>query len=148
VGDTALEASGVREPTYSIILYPAANVPVQYEGFIKAKFKRSLRDGNDLFKLCDANAYFTAYSKYIDALLARPNSIIRLCVLTDSPDVALGWSLIENDVLHYVFVQRDFRNKGIGKALVPVSINWISHITHTGVRIWTKHKHVRLNPFA
>jgi len=150
MGDTKLEGGGLREPqsTYSIVAYPAARFPVHFEGFVHAKWKRSLRDGNDLYKLVDSDAYFTAYAKYISTLLARPNAVLRLAILTDSPDVALGWSLVEGDALHYVFVQRDFRNKGIATALVPVPINTITHLTHMGARIWNKHKHVKLNPFT
>lgn len=151
MGTEALEGGRLREPqsTYSIVAYPANAFPQHFEGFIKAKWKRSLRDGNDLYKLVFSEAYFEAYGRYIDMLLARPGTIIRLAILTDSPDVALGWSLIEGDKLHYVFVQRDFRNKGIGTALVPVPINWFSHLTHVGARIWNKPKHkaLRFNPF-
>lgn len=150
MGNQELERGGVRESqsSYSIIAYSASQLPISYEGFIKAKLKRSLRDGNDLYKMVDAKSYFDAYEFYINRLLSTPGAIIRLAVLTDSPDVALGWSLINGDILHYVFVQRDARNKGIGTALVPVPIQWISHITHTGARIWNKHKHVRFNPFV
>jgi len=151
MGDQKLEGGGLREPqsSYSIVTYPAAKLPLSYEGFVQAKWKRSLRDGNDLYKMVDAKSYFDAYEFYINRLLSTPGAVIRIAVLSDSPDVALGWSLISGDTLHYVFVQRDARNKGIGTALVPIPIQWISHITHIGARIWNnpKHKHIKLNPF-
>lgn len=144
-----MEAGGVREQesSYSIIAYPAANLPLSYKNYVLAKWKRTLRDGNDYFKLIDPDRYFAAYNRYTELLLNRPNSTIRVAVLSDDPDVALGWSLIEGDTLHYVFVQKEQRNRGIGKSLVPVDIKWITHLTHTGARIWNNHKHVKLDPF-
>ena len=73
--------------------------------------------------------------------------MVRVAVISDAPDVALGWSLIEGDILHYVFVQADQRNRGIGRSLIPVKISWITHLTHSGMKIWNKHKEVRLDPF-
>lgn len=149
MGNQELERGGVREPqsSYSIIAFPADQLPISYEGLVKATWKRSLRDGNDLYRLIDSKRYFDAYEAYVERLLHRPGAIIRIAVLSDDPDVALGWSLINGDTLHYVFVKRDIRNKGLSKALVPVPINWISHVTNTGIRIWNKYKHVRFNPF-
>lgn len=112
-----------------------------------SKFKRTLRSGNDYFKLIDSDAYFRAYDNYCSLLLSRPNSVVRMAVLSDDRDVCLGFSLIEGDTLHYVFVQGDQRNKGIGKSLVPVKINWITHLTHQGAKIWSKHRTVKLDPF-
>lgn len=149
MGDKALEAGGdgLKESSYSIIAFPAASLPDCYRGFVLAKWKRTLRDGNDYFRLVDANAFFAAYNRYTELLLARENAVIRLAVLSDCRDVALGWSLIEGDTLHYVFVQADQRNRGIAKSLVPVEINWMTHLTHTGAKIWSKHSKVKLDPF-
>ena len=149
MGHKAMDAERLREQesNYSIVAFPAAKLPIRYQAFILAKWKRSLRSGNDYFKLIDPNSFYKAYDRYTQLLLARPDSIIRIAVLSDDPDVALGWSLIEGDTLHYVFVQAEQRNKGIAKNLVPVKINWFTHLTHTGARIWSKHKEVKLDPF-
>ena len=143
-----MEASGNGKPesAYSIIAYPAIKLPVQYRNYVLAKFKRSLRHGNDYFKLWDANSYYEAYERYCQVLFNRPDAVIRLAVLTDDRDVALGFSLIERDILHYVFVQSEQRNKGIGKSLVPVPIAWITHLTNTGVRIWSSHPGPKFDP--
>ena len=149
VGNTALEATGhgIKESSYSILAFPAAQLPVCYQNFVLAKWKRSLRDGNEYFKLIDSNSYFAAYNRYCVSLLNRPGAVIRIAIISDTPDVALGWSLIEEETLHYVFVQGDQRGRGIGKSLVPVPIKWVSHLTNTGMRIWNKHKEVKFNPF-
>lgn len=138
MGNTALEArgDGIKESSYSILAFPAARFPVEYSSFVKAKWKRDLRRGNDYFKLVHPDVFFQAYEKYINHLLNRPNAVLRLAVLTDTPDVVLGFSLIEGDRLHYVFVQGEQRNRGIGRSLVPVPINSISHLTRIGISAW------------
>jgi len=142
------ETDGEQASSYSIVAFPAMSLPSCYEGFVQATWKRSLRDGNELYRLIDSKRYFDAYAGYVKRLIATPGAVIRVAILSDDPDVALGWSLISGEILHYVFVKRDARNKGIAKALVPVTIGWISHMTNTGIRIWNKHKHVRFDPFV
>ena len=132
MGHTPLEAggNGVKESTYSVLSFPANKVPVQYLNFILAKWKRTLRDGNDYFTITDSDHYFDAYDRYTNHLLNRPGAVIRIAVVSDAQDVALGWSLIEGDILHYVFVQSEQRNRGIGRLLVPVEINTITHVSN------------------
>lgn len=115
---------------------------------ILAKWMRSLRYKNDFFRMMHSDEYFKAYRIYICALLKRHNAVVRLAVLSDDNDVALGWSLIEGNVLHYVFVQREARNKGIAKSLVPTPIKWITHLTKEGMVIWNKKlPDAQFNPF-
>lgn len=116
---------------------------------IFSKWLRSLKYGNDYFKLIHSDVYFEVYQKYIHALLTRPNAVVRIAVLSDDRDVALGWSLIEKGTLHYVHVSREQRNKGIGTSLVPGKISAISHLTKAGMSIWhNKLPQAVFNPFA
>lgn len=130
---------------------------------VLAKWLRSLRYGNEFFKLWNANdyieevdgkeilhpGYFSRYEEYILNLLVRPRSIVRMAVLTDDRDVVLGWSLVEGQTLHYVHVQHDYRNQGIGRSIVPSNIETFSHITKAGMSIWaSKGKHAKFDPGA
>lgn len=138
----------LKEETYSVISYPATAIPKAYRNMVFSKWMRSLRYGNDYFKMVDSDKYYFAYQRYIEMLLSRPECVIRFAVVTDEPDTVLGWSLIQGDKLHYVWVQQEQRNKGIATMLVPVSINCISHITKAGLSIWNKKlPHATLNPF-
>ncbi len=149
MGNQELETGTNGESTYSIIAFPGHSLPQQYQNMVLAKWMRSLKYGNEYFKLANPDSYFNAYSKYIRALLGRPNSVIRIAVLSDDHDVALGWSLIEGDILHYVHVQHEQRNKGIGKSLVPVKINTLTHLTKSGMSIWhSKLPNAKFDPFA
>lgn len=150
MGDKDLETrgDGIAPSTYSVISFPASKLPLSYQNFVKSKWKRTLRHGNDYFKLTDSDAFFENYERFINHLFARPNSVIRLAVLTDDPDVALGFSFIEGDILHYVYVQHEQRNRGVGRSLVPVKISIITHLTKSGLSIWhNKLRHAVFNPF-
>lgn len=47
----------------------------------------------------------------------------------DDPMVILGWACSEGQVLHYVWVRRDFRGQGIARQLVsPLAVTRVSHV--------------------
>lgn len=124
--------------SYKIVYCLGTELPVQYRGLIIARWSRSLRYGNDYFKLSEPKAYWAIYPKLIEYLLTRPNTIVRIAVLTDEPDTALGFSVTESDALHYVHVDNASRRNGIGKALVPQELTTVTHVTKLGVPFWSK----------
>lgn len=125
----------------------AKEIPKDYLNLIYAKFLRSLKYGNDFFKLIDNDIYFKVYHDYIEHLLNRENAIIRLAVLSDDETNVLGWSLMEAGILHYVFVMREQRRQGIAKELCKSNFHTITHLTNTGASIFSKMKNVKFNPF-
>lgn len=136
------------QSSYKIISFKASNFPETYRNMIYSKWLRSLRYGNEYFSLIDPKIYFEVYESYINSLLKRPLSIVKFAVLTDDPDVVLGWSLIEDNKLHYVYVQKDMRGQGIAQELCKEPFDTITHITLKALNIWNKHyKHVIFNPF-
>lgn len=137
-----------EKASYSIISFPSQYIPKQYRNLVLSKWLRSLKYGNEYFKLIDPDPYYKVYQVYIDALLARSSGIIRLAVLSEDHDVVLGFSLIEVCTLHYVHVNHEFRNKGIGTSLVPGEIDIITHVTKPGLSIWNKKlPNAKFNPF-
>lgn len=138
-------------PTYDVIAYPAANLPAQYQNMIFSKWLRGLRYGNPLFKNIDADAFFKEYHRYLENLMSKPDSVIRLAVLSDEPDTALGFSVCREDVCDFIHVHKDQRRVGIAKSLFPPNITTMTHITLTAMDIWRrndKYKHLIFNPFA
>jgi GNAT superfamily N-acetyltransferase len=149
VGDKELEFETndlEKVAHYKLVKYPANQLPGEYRNLVIAPFKTTLRYGNDLFKLIDKEAYFEKYSKYIDILLQRPDSIITLAVLDD---VILGWCLYERTIVHYIWVKKEVRRQGIGQALLPKYFGIISHITNIGLKLWANYYPlVRFDPFV
>jgi GNAT superfamily N-acetyltransferase len=142
--------------TYSIISYPASQLPKSYEALVYSKWLRSLRFGNDYFKLMDKHPYFVAYHAYLSQLLAKPNTVIRLAVLSDDPDTVLGFSVCRDHIVDYCHVHKDLRKQGIGTSLLPSDIiknegegYSVTHLTNIGLSIWSKKlSKARFNPFA
>lgn len=131
--------------------YHAKDLPKQYIPFVFSKWLRSLRFGNRLFKQIDSDEYYKNYSIFIDRLLQKPSSIIRMAILTDDRDVILGFSVNREDILDYIFVQREFRGIGIATKLFPEEITTFTHLTLIAIDAWNtnpKLKHLKFNPFA
>lgn len=149
MGNKDLEAGTNGEPqaSYEIVAFAGKAIPENFKGHVFSRWLKSLRYGNDFFRLINSDDYFKAYQKYIHDLLNRPGSVLRIALLPDR-DTILGWSLIEGRALHYVWVDKDQRNKGIGSNLVPVKIEVISHLTKAGMKIWNaKLPEAVFNPF-
>lgn len=119
-----------------------------YRNLVFSTFLNSLRYGNHWFEQIDCAAYYKAYHRVLEQLLSRQECTVRIAVLSDDPDVALGWSLSRPKVLDYVFVKRDGRRQGIGRALLPASFAVVTHLTSLGEMLREKHfPDVKFDPF-
>ena len=119
-----------------------------YYGFIFSNWLFTLRWTNDWFFLIHKPTYYSIYRKVISNIISAPECKVNIAILDDDPDLALGWSVYANDVLHYVFVKRDLRKQGIGRSLMPKGINRITHLTVSGAVIWkTKIPKLKFDPF-
>jgi len=136
------------EATCKIKICKGDRLPDTYRNFIIARWTRSFRYGNDYMRLIDSDAYYKAYTKYIESLLQQPNTLVRIAILADTPDVAFGFAVTSKEVLHYVYVGLDYRRLGIGKLLVPGPISEFTHLTKTGLKLWpAKASKAKFNPF-
>ena len=137
-----------EKASYSVIPYLGSQLPDNYRNMILAKWLRTLRFGNDFFKLVESDSYFESYQKYIKTLIYRPQCIIRLAVLTDEPDTCLGFSVSEPNILHYVWVEKDNRKIGVAKSLTQFPFKYITHLTRAGISIWNnKFPDAKFDPF-
>ena len=120
---------------YQVIRYENG-LPHQYRHLVIAKWGRSFRHGNDYAKLIDADSYFQNYPRYIQAILTLPQTTVRLATLIDDTDVVLGFSIVSDTTLHYVYVNRGVRRQGIGKTLIPPNIDRFTHLTTPVLGLW------------
>lgn len=119
-----------------------------YRNLIFSTFLNTLRYGNPWFERIDCRAYYAAYQRMLEALLSRQDCTVRIAVLSDDPDVAVGWSISRPNVLDYVFVKRDGRRQGIGRALLPPSFAAVTHLTTLGEMLKETHfPDVKFDPF-
>lgn len=139
------------DSSYQILIFPAAKIPPYYLSLIYAKWLRSLRKGNDAYKKIKSRTYFDNYHDFIEKLLAKPDAIVRIAVLSDDHDVVLGFSASREDVLDYIFVHQDYRQNKIGTHLFPEGVTTFSQLTKIAKTIWLgnrKYRKLRFNPFA
>jgi GNAT superfamily N-acetyltransferase len=119
-------------PTYSILTYRAKDFPDRYLGLVISTWTKSLRHSNDWFRLIEPGAYYKTYRMVILNLLSKPETEIRIAVLTEDKDVAFGYCVHRAGILDYIFVLADYRRLGIGKRLMPDEVNTYTHITKIG----------------
>lgn len=99
--------------------------------------------------MVESNVYYEKYSRYLDTLMARPESKIRLAVLTDDHDVALAFCVHREKILDYVHVHYACRGARIATHLVPEKISCITHYTYMGARFVTnRYGGFKFNPYA
>jgi GNAT superfamily N-acetyltransferase len=140
---------GVKMSAYKI-LHIHGNDPQlkPYIAMIYSDWLKSLRYGNDWFKMIDSDIYFATYKQLIKRILERPDTIVRLAVLEEENDVCLGWSIAELITIHYVFVKKDYRKQHIGTELMPPNIQQTTHMTYNGRQVWLKKfRDLVFNPF-
>jgi GNAT superfamily N-acetyltransferase len=143
-----MDTKGNGQASYKVIQVSGPLLPETYHNMVYSKWMRSLRFGNDYFKLIESSSYYGVYHRFIATLLDHPDTLVRLAVLSDNADVVLGFSVSRGPVLDYVHVQRDYRRQGIARSLVPQPLLAITHITKPAMAIWaSKLKDVVFNPF-
>lgn len=132
-----------------IVSYRGKDVPAPYLNMVRSRWARSYKTGNDFMKLVHPPGYYFAYSNYIALILQRPDTEVRLALLEEDRDIALGFAVLQGTILHYVHVPKPYRRQHIATMLVPVEdIKWITHLTRVGMQIWSWKLHNALfNPF-
>lgn len=65
----------------------------------------------------EADHFYKSASEKIAALLKNPDIHVRIACLADDPDMLLGWAVLQNDRLEFIYVKIDYRRKGIGHIL-------------------------------
>lgn len=136
------------ETLIGILAFPGRNLPTQYQNLVRSRWVRSYKRDNDYMKIVHPPGYYFAYNNYVALIMNREKTVIRIAALDEDDDVVLGFSIVEGNVLHYIHVPKSYRRQHIGTMLVPEGIEWFTHLTRIGMRIWsTKAPKARFNPF-
>lgn len=97
------------------------------EAFVYSTWLRGLYYGNDWFRKIDKKSFFDKYRFVVKHLLSNSNVDV-VCLVSD-PDVVVGYSVYSGNTLHWVYIKRDWRGRGISKALIPKGIECVTHLT-------------------
>jgi GNAT superfamily N-acetyltransferase len=121
------------------------------KNFILATFLRGLYYGDSWFSSVPKDIFMSNYSAVVEALINSPRVATKVMCLADDIDVVVGYSMMSADfqTIHWVFVKKDWRNKGIASRLLPQRPTAVTHLTALGKSLLTKFQSpVIFNPFA
>lgn len=119
------------------------------KNFILSTFLKGLYYGNKYYGMIDKKSYMDNYKLVANAMLVNPKISIKVACLPEDPSVILGYSILsrDNKAIVWVFVKTPWRLKGIGKSLLPSSIEVYTHFSDLGLQLITKFKNVIFDPF-
>ncbi len=116
------------------------------EGFIYGTWRNALWFDNENRKEGESDRFFRAATQSIRRILESPETRVRIACLDDSDILIVGYSVITGNLLHFIYVKPDYRNKRIGSLLVPQSVERVSPImTKVGRAIAIKKKFIKEN---
>ena len=89
--------------------------------------------------------YDEGMDRRIDRLLFRSHVLV--AYFPEVPDEVLGWSAVEGDALHYVYVKAAYRRRGIATGLVEGRAKWYTHATDREGRVFLERMKLQYSPF-
>lgn len=115
--------------------------------FVSATLLRGLYYGGTVFSDMPKQSFMTNYQPVVKALVDK-NDVWVAC-LVDDPDVILGYSIVSKDfaAIHWVFVKKLFRKKGIARSILPQFPTAVTHLTALGKTLLTKFPDCVFDPF-
>lgn len=119
------------------------------KNFILATMLRGIYYGDTAFSDMEKSLFMSNYHTVIEKLLASSATTVRVACLKDDPGTILGYCIYRHaggtTVLDYVFTKSAWRHIGIAKSLVPMPVNFCTHLTKIGRAI--KPNTCSYNPF-
>lgn len=77
----------------------------------------------------DQNDFMAYQKRRITFILSRPSTNVLVACLSDTPDVIVGYSVIEWRKLWWIYVKKAWRDMGIAKKLIPGHVNSCGYLT-------------------
>lgn len=120
------------------------------ENFVFSSALNGIYYGSTLFSKIKKLIFLNNYRQVIRLVMGKPTTRIKIACMRDDPNEIKGYSILVNNekALMWVFVKKDWRKNGIGRALVPDTVIEITNLTPIGEAILKKFEHVSFNPFV
>ncbi len=81
------------------------------EGFVYGTWRNALWFDNEERREGESDRFFREATQTIRTILKSPATRVRVACLDDSDILIVGYSVITGDLLHFVYVKPDYRNK-------------------------------------
>lgn len=119
---------------------------VNDQAFLFASWRNALWYDDDDRQEGDSDRFYKQATASIRLLLDNPKTKVRVACLKDNPGLIIGYSVITELCLHFVYVKADYRNKRIGSLLVPRAVDKCSPVlTKIGRAIAIKRGFIKKN---
>lgn len=137
-------------------LYDIRDFKLEDRSFVLATFLRGLYYGDSWFSLIPKDIFMNNYKRVAEALVSSPKAVIKVACLKEDSDVILGYSILSADfqTIHWVYVKSSkspdgstWRNKGIGRSLLPQYPIAVTHLTKVGQALMSKFPNIIFDPF-
>lgn len=151
------QETGIRnEKEVFVGLYDVRDGVVTDIPFIRASFLNGVYYGDKCFTRIPKEIFMNNYKIVIDRLLTPGMAQIKVACLKDDPNTIIGYSILSNDyqTIHWVYVKqgdrnpdKSWRNRGIGRSLLPQYPTAVTHLTKIGEVLLKKLPTAIYNPF-
>lgn len=117
--------------------------------FIISTFLKALYYGDSWFSSIPKDVFMDNYKLVAQSLMQGANTVVKVACLPEDPDVILGYSILSADfqVIHFVYVKRHWRFRGIATALTPRHPTAVTHMTTQALPLMSKLSPAIFNPF-
>lgn len=117
--------------------------------FVLSTFIKGVYYGDSWFKQINKDLFMKYYTRITIFMLTNSKLTIKVACLKEDPNVILGYSMLSPDyqAIAWVYVKAKWRNKGIGKSLVPKYPLYVTHLSKTGKDLLNKLPTATFNPF-
>jgi ribosomal protein S18 acetylase RimI-like enzyme len=123
--------------------------------FLFATLLKSYRYASTFARKISNDVFYKYHHAFLEACLQRPGSKVMVAHPKGEPDVILGYVLTEKraggeDVIHFSYVKKSFRQMGVARALWATLENKKYTITHYTVDadwIMKKYSNLTYNPY-
>lgn len=116
--------------------------------FIYSTFLRNLYYGSEFWKLVPQANFVKQYRPYLEKILATPETETTVLCLKEDEDVIIGYCIAtQPNILHFVYVKKDWRQQGLSRLMLPSNLEKITHLTWLGRKIYMTKHHLEFDPF-
>lgn len=105
------------------------------EGLIYSTWLQGYLHGNAWNKWLNKPNYYSKQRSKITTILSRPQTRVKIACLKEDHDTIIGYSVIEDNILHWIHVREAWRKLGVAKLLVTDNINTVTHLNIVGEAI-------------
>lgn len=119
--------------------------------FILSTWLRCYRYNSHTVNRVPSRVFYAEHQKFIEKLIAK--SSVEMAVMSEAPDVILGYLVSEPKTLHFCYVKKSCRGEGVGRLLLKnkgFDLNQeieFSHFTQDMDAICRKFPKLVFNPY-